>query len=83
MGNLTGSEIKKKKTESVVAEAKCSNRRIMQESLAVHLILISFYFFPGWALLNRTRLCVVSHARPPETEEPALSSHTNTANSVC
>lgn len=24
----------------------------------------------------------MSHTRPPETEEPALSSHTNTANSV-
>lgn len=65
-----------------MTEAKCSNTRIMQESLSVHLILISCYFFPGWALLSRTRLCVGSHVRPPELHEPALSSYTNKANSV-
>lgn len=62
MGNLTGSEIKKKKTESVVVEAKCSNRRIMQESLAVHLILISCYFFSRLGSPRQDQaLCCVPH----------------------
>lgn len=28
-----------------MTEAKCSNTKVMQETLSVHLILISFYFF--------------------------------------